>query len=43
VSFFFLARPLHGAELLLGEDDVFLGGPGLQRREPLAERLQIMT
>jgi len=42
VSFLFFARPLHGAQLLLGENDVILGRLGFQRFEPLAECFQIV-
>jgi hypothetical protein len=40
-SFPFFARQLHGTQLLLSENDVFLGGLSFQSFQPLAEGFQI--
>jgi len=42
VGFFFLAGAFHGAQLILGEHEVFLGGLGFQSLEPFAKSFQIM-
>ena len=42
MGFLFLTGLLHGSQLILGQDDVFLSGLGFQGFEPLAKRLQIV-